>query len=127
MILTVTGSGEATGTIITSSRIPGGNQVLLTERGAYGQTSTRIVQGTSLDDIGSSSATILVIRSKKSDIAEFAKGDLDFEEFRKRVQILTYPLLGGSAGHGDPYGLYMGPRSTGSTSSRRSTSSSSRR
>ena len=110
VILTVTGSGEATGTIITSSRIPGGNQVLLTERGAYGQTSTRIVQGTSLDDIGSSSATILVIRAKRSVIDTFAKGELDFDKFRQRVQVLTYPLLGGTvrglSSHSDNMGLY---------------------
>ncbi len=118
VILTITGSGQATGTTITAVTHSGENQIIVSERAGDGNTRTRIVQGTSLDDIGSSSPTILVIRTKKSDIAEFAKGDLDFDEFRKRVQLLTYPLLSGSAGHRDPYGLYMGPRSTGSSSRR---------
>jgi hypothetical protein len=115
VILTVTGSGEAAGTIITSERIPGGNQVLRTERVGDGNTRTRIVQGTSLDDIGSSSPSILVIRTKKSDIDQFAKGDLNFDQFRQRVQLLTCPYLGGAAGHGDLIdNLYMRSRSAGS-------------
>lgn len=38
------------------------------------------------------------IRAKKSDIDAFAKGDLDFDKFREKVQVLSYPLLSGSAG-----------------------------
>ena len=118
VILTVTGSGQATGRTITAVTRSGENQIIVSERGGDGNTRTRLVQGTSLDDIGSSSPTILVIRTKKSDIDEFAKGDLDFEKFRKRVQLLTYPLLGGADGYGDPFNPYMGPRSTGSSSRR---------
>jgi len=118
VILTVTGSGVVTGTEITDARrLPGENQVLITERNADGKMITKIVQGTSLDDIGSSSPAILVIRTKKSDIDEFAKGDLDFDQFRQRVQLLTYPYLGGAAERGDPYNLYMRSRSR-STDSR---------
>ena len=46
------------------------------------------------EDIKFSSPTVLVIRAKKSDIDTFAKGDLDFDKFREKVQILSYPLLG---------------------------------
>ena len=118
VILTVTGSDQATGTTISSTMLSGGNQLIVSERAGDGNTRTRIVQGTSLDDIGSSSPTILVIRTKKSDIDEFAKGDLDFEKFRQRVQLLTYPLLGGADGYGDPFNPYMRRRSTGSSSRR---------
>lgn len=119
VILTITGSGQATGTTITAVTRSGENQILVQERGGDGNTRTKLVQGTSLDDIGSSSPTILVIRTKKSDIDEFAKGDLDLEKFRKRVQLLTYPLLGGADGYGDPFTPYMRrPRSTGSSSRR---------
>jgi hypothetical protein len=35
-------------------------------------------------------AKVLSIRAKKSDIDAFAKGEADFDEFRKKVQILVY-------------------------------------
>ena len=110
VILTVIGSGESTGTIITTSRIYDDNQVIVQEKDADGTMKTRIIQGNSLDDIGLSSPTILVIRAKRSEIDDFAKGELDFDKFRGRVQILTYPLLSGAVGslssHSDNIGLY---------------------
>jgi hypothetical protein len=39
---------------------------------------------------GISSATVLTIRAKKSDIDAFAKGEQDYEQFRQKVQIFTY-------------------------------------
>ncbi len=45
-----------------------------------------------------STPEVLVIRAKKSDIDVFAKGDLDFDQFQEKVQIHSYPLLGGNAG-----------------------------
>jgi hypothetical protein len=41
-------------------------------------------------DMGSASSTVLTIRVKKSDIDAFAKGDLDLEQFQKKVKIFTY-------------------------------------
>ncbi|MFC1793891.1 hypothetical protein ACFL3Q_09925, partial [Planctomycetota bacterium] len=125
VILTVTGSSKATGTTITSTMFSGGNQILLQERTTDGKMMTKVVTGSALDDIGSSPA-ILVIRTKKSDIDAFAKGDLDFDQFRQRVQLLTCPLLGGAAERGDPYNPYGWPRSTGSYGSRSSGSSNRR-
>jgi hypothetical protein len=40
--------------------------------------------------MGISSATVLTIRAKKSDIDAFAKGEQDYEQFRQKVQIFTY-------------------------------------
>ena len=45
---------------------------------------------TALGETGPSSATVLTIRAKKSDIDAFAKGGQDFEQFRQKVQIFTY-------------------------------------
>jgi hypothetical protein len=45
------------------------------------------------EDIKFSISMTLVIRAKKSDIDTFAKGELDLEQFRQRVQIISYPLL----------------------------------
>jgi hypothetical protein len=39
---------------------------------------------------GTSAATVLTIRAKKSDIDAFAKGEQDYEQFRQKVQIFTY-------------------------------------
>jgi len=36
------------------------------------------------------SSTVMTIRAKKSDVDAFAKGEMDFDEFCKKVQIFTY-------------------------------------
>lgn len=38
----------------------------------------------------SPSTTVLTIRAKKSDVDDFAKGELDFEQFQQKVEIFTY-------------------------------------
>lgn len=40
--------------------------------------------------MGFSSATILTIRAKKSDVDDFAKDELDLEQFQETVEIFTY-------------------------------------
>ena len=99
VVLTVTGIGGSTSAKIITTRT-GENQVLVQERDADGKTITRLIQGTGkeLNDIGLSSPAILVIRAKRSEIDDFAKGDLDFDKFRERVQVLTCPLLSGAVG-----------------------------
>jgi hypothetical protein len=119
VILTVTGSGEATGTKIITANVAGNNrQVVIQEKGANGQTSMKILNGNSLDDIGLSTPTVLVIRAKKSEIDAFAKGELDFGKFRANVQMFSYPYLGSVELRGDSSDLYntTAPRSTGSAS-----------
>ena len=123
VILTVVGSGESTGVAIVSARgVPGENQIVIVEKSPDGTKTQKVVTGNSLDvleNIGLSSPVVLVIRTKKSDIDEFSKGDIDFEKFRQRVQLLTYPLLGGAdGGHRNPFSSYYGSRSTGSSNMR---------
>ncbi len=116
VILTVIGRGDVTGTTIEAARVlPGENQILIQERTTDGKMITKMVTGSSLDGIGLSSPAVLVIRTKKSDIDEFAKGDLDLEKFRQRVKLLTYPLLGGAGGHGGHFSPFVHLRSTGSS------------
>jgi len=95
VILAVTGSGESAGgiTAIATTKIVG-----------HEDHNTRIVE--ELAPRGSS-PTMLVIRAKKSDIDGFAKADLDFDQFRKRTQILTCPYLGGGARRGDLFDDYF--------------------
>jgi hypothetical protein len=40
--------------------------------------------------MGFPSTTILTIRAKKSDVGDFARGELDFEQFQETVEIFTY-------------------------------------
>ena len=116
VILTITGGGESAGTKISAINVTGNNQVIVEEKSADGKSTMRIVNGTELDDIGMSSPAVLVIRTKKSDIDEFAKGDLDFDKFRQRIQLLTYPLLGtADGGHRDSFSPFIQFRSTGSS------------
>jgi len=45
----------------------------------------RLINGNTLDDIGLSSQTVLVIRAKRSDIDAFAKGELDLDQFHTNM------------------------------------------
>lgn len=116
VILTVVGGGESTGvSIVTANGAPG--QVVVVQKGPDGAKTQKLIQGNSLgalEDIGFSSPVILVLRTKKSDIDGFSKGDLDFDKFRQRVKLLTYPILGGADGHSDPYAPFVQLRSSGS-------------
>jgi len=122
VILTVVGKGESTGKTIAAARmIQGENQIVIVEKDAYGTKTQKVVPGDSLDaleDMGLSLPAVLVIRTKKSDIDEFSKGNIAFENFHQRVQLLTYPLLGSADGHGDPFSSFVQLRSSGSSSSR---------
>jgi len=40
--------------------------------------------------MGSASTMVLTIRAKKSDVDDFAKGEIDFEQFQQKVDIFTY-------------------------------------
>jgi hypothetical protein len=46
--------------------------------------------GEDYGEMPSPSVTVLTIRTKKSDVDAFAKGELDFEQFQQKVQIFTY-------------------------------------
>jgi hypothetical protein len=120
VILTVTGSGEVAGTKIIATTATGRNnqQVIVQQKDADGKMTTRILQGNTLDEVGLSSPTVLVIRAKKSDIDAFAKGELDLDKFRTSVQMFSYPYLGGVEVRGDNLGLNinMETNSIGSSS-----------
>jgi hypothetical protein len=45
---------------------------------------------TGFDEMGVSAATVLTIRAAKCDVDAFAKGEQDYEQFRRKVQIFTY-------------------------------------
>jgi hypothetical protein len=36
------------------------------------------------------STTVMTIRAKKSDVSDFARGEMDFDQFQERVEIFTY-------------------------------------
>ena len=41
----------------------------------------------------------IVIRAKKSDIDAYAKGELDFDKFRDKTQVFSYPIVGDNSGN----------------------------
>jgi len=45
---------------------------------------------TAVDKTGTFSTTVVTIRTKKSDINAFSKGELDFDQFREHTQIITH-------------------------------------
>ncbi len=66
--------------------LPGTGQVIVQNKD---EKSMSIVTPALPSDLEVTSATVLIIRAKKSDIDTFAKGDLDFDKFRERVLIFT--------------------------------------
>ena len=96
VILSITGSGASSGKIVSMVDIPGTDQKVVTERSG-GKQVLKVYKGGLPDDLQLSSPTVLVMRAKKTDIDNFAKGGLNLESFRQRVQILSYPLLSENA------------------------------
>ena len=88
LILTVTGESSQAGGRISRVRLDTG-QILIEDKDTK---VTRIYP--SSKEMSFSPATVLTIRAKKSDVDAFAKGELDFDKFRQKVQILTYPSFG---------------------------------
>ena len=93
VILSITGSGISSGKIVSMVALPGTDQTLVVQEKGGGKI-TKVYTGGYPDDLQLSSPTVLVIRAKKSDIVSFAKGGLNLDSFRQRIQILSYPLLG---------------------------------
>jgi hypothetical protein len=93
VILSITGSGVSSGKIVSMVDIPGTDQKLVTEKSG-GKQFMKVYTGSLPDDLQFSSPTVLVIHAKKTDIDSFAKGDLNLDNFRQRIKIISYPLLG---------------------------------
>jgi hypothetical protein len=108
VIIRIAGSGQSV--TVTSIAKEGEQSIISYE--SNGTQRTTVTSKDFPDFIKSlSTPSVLVIRAKKSDIDDFAKGELDLEDFREKVQVLSYPLLGGNAG-GTPVSR---TRSTGTT------------
>jgi len=84
VILTVTGKASQSGQLDTRVYISGHSRYIATEPGGAGT--------------GSLSPTVLTIRAKKSDIDAFAKGQLNFDQFTEKTQLLSYSYLGENVG-----------------------------
>ncbi len=93
VILSITGSGVSSDKIVGIIGYPGTDQKLVIEKSG-GKQITKVYTGGLPDDLQLSSPKVLVMRAKKTDIDSFAKGDLNLDSFRQRVQIISYPLLG---------------------------------
>lgn len=88
IIITVTGKEDQAGISVGSSKvILNRDQILIEDEDSK---VVRIYDGPFSDEMGFSSPAVMTIRAKKSDVDAFSKGKLDFDEFRKRVQIFTY-------------------------------------
>jgi hypothetical protein len=74
--------------------IQGTDEVVVIDR-----TGTKTVyKGGLPENIKQSTQTVLTIRAKISDVTSFSKGDLNLDQFRQKVQVLSHPYLGGRAG-----------------------------
>jgi hypothetical protein len=91
VVITITGSGDSS----KAKRIVsfggglgglGGGRVIVQNQD---RRSTGIAIPTLPSDSGFSSTTTLIIRAKRADIDAFAKGEMDLDKFRQRVQIFT--------------------------------------
>ncbi len=98
VILTVTGSGVSSKADKVVA-ITGTNQVVVYYKD---KNETTILKSPSLSDLGISSPTVLTIRVKKSYIDALAQNKIDFDEFERKVQLISYPCLGEGLSRGMP-------------------------
>jgi hypothetical protein len=106
VILTVTGSGESGSThVLRGASLVQRGHVMVAEKSGDGTSTATIVSVPASEQASYFSPTALVIRAKKSDIDEFAKGSLDADQFRQRAQVLACPYLGAEAGQADPFNV----------------------
>jgi len=101
VILSVTGRGEF-GRVTTKVEVlpSGGRQVLTVVKKSGDIEETKIARiyndpaeaeaAVLASKMGPSSPTVMTIRVKKADVDAFAEGDLDFDKFRRKVQIFTH-------------------------------------
>ena len=109
VILTVTGKASQSGPFVTRVYKSGDSKYIATESAGAGS--------------GFSSPTVLTIRAKKSDIDAFAEGQLSFEKFTEKTQLLSYSYLGENVGgpsRSSPTDMYYGGRGSSSSRSGRS-------
>jgi hypothetical protein len=90
VIVTITGTPAARLSHAETIAIPGTGQVVV--RGKNNEL--KIVEGLVSND----APTVLTIRAKASDIKALAAGQLGEPQFQQRVQVLSHPAIGASAG-----------------------------
>ena len=83
VILTILGRASQSGRTIGRPRISSRGIT----RGILGTTRSA---GAKTSSLSSFSTTVVTIRTKKSDIDAFSKGELDFDRFHERTQIITH-------------------------------------
>jgi len=94
VILSVTGKAGQSGTRTTTRSY--GPGLALSDRRSGRSYNITIKPGGA--ETGFSSPTVLTIRAKKSDIDAFAKGQLSFDQFHQKTQLISYPYLGENVG-----------------------------
>jgi hypothetical protein len=97
VILAITGNPVSSG-YKSVRTVPGRNEVIVIDQ----NNRSQIIGTDQVDDLGLTLPTVLIIRAKKADIDRFAKGDLDFDQFRQNTQIFTSAYLANQAGLGNP-------------------------
>jgi hypothetical protein len=85
VVATVMGSGEPRNVSMVVVKRTG--SVIVSDKD---RNVTKVYAGAVPSDVAFSSPTVMTIRVKKSDVDAFAAGELDFENFREKVQIFTY-------------------------------------
>ncbi len=113
VIITVTGGGRSSAAravrVSSPRRTSSSSQrseVIVEEKDRAGTAPAKIVAGPSSGQTTYSSPTVLVIRAKKADIDQFAKGALDADQFRQHVQVLTCAYLSAEGGRADAFNPY---------------------
>jgi hypothetical protein len=93
VVVTLIGPGGPT-SILRMQTIQGTDDVVVVDK----THKAVMYKGGLPDDLKQSAPTVLTIRAKVADVAAFAKDDLDLDQFRQKVLILSNPYLGGSSG-----------------------------
>ncbi len=103
VILTVIGKAGQSGTRTTTRSYGRSSMSSIISRGrssmVRGAPGSMVRGAPGVPTVAASfSPAVLTIRAKKSDIDDFANGTLSFDQFRQRIQLLSYSYLGENVG-----------------------------
>ena len=105
MVVTVMGP-TVPGQLHSIKSIPGTDEFeIVDDRGPRRISKDRLAELPQL-----TAPTILMVRAKAADIGAFAQGQLNLDQFRQRVNVVTYPHLGRMVNSGSDTSIFLGGR-----------------
>ncbi|NQT02555.1 MAG: hypothetical protein HQ580_11065 [Planctomycetes bacterium] len=90
VVLTVTGKAGRSPNVVIQANLSTSSYIVSDKN----KNIIRMYKGGLPDELAYSFQTVLIIRAKKSYIDAFAQNKVDFDQFREKIQLISYSCLG---------------------------------